>query len=110
MKLDRFIRIAIAFVVVAAFVVIVGGLLFVTESALDLRDRLQEGPVAFLYFYAFAMAVLVAAVCWLIYKLVVRRKPKAPPVGECESPPTQNMPGCRWPFSAKRTWQMPSMS
>ena len=61
MKLDRFIRIAIAFVVVAAFVVIVGGLLFVTESALDLKDRLQEGPAALLYFYAIVMALLVFA-------------------------------------------------
>ena len=81
MKLDRFIRIAIAFVVVAAFVVTVGGLLFVTESALDLGDRLREGPAVLLYLYAFVMALLVFAVCWLIYKLVVRRRP-APATAE----------------------------
>ena len=33
-----------------------------------------------------------------------------PPLGECESPPTQNMPGCTWPCSCSTTWQMPSMS
>ena len=34
----------------------------------------------------------------------------APPVGECESPPTQNMPGRTWPCSDTTTWQMPTES
>ncbi|MEL7185292.1 MAG: GTPase [Pseudomonadota bacterium] len=80
MKLDRFIRIAIAFVIVAAFVVIVGGLLFVTESALDLRDRLRDGPAVLLYGYVIVMVLLVFAAGWLIFKLVIRRKPSPRPV------------------------------
>ena len=40
----------------------------------------------------------------------IMKAPWAPPVGECESPPTTNMPGLRWPFSGSTTWQMPCMS
>ncbi len=29
--------------------------------------------------------------------------PNAPPVGECESPPTQNMPGRMWPCCGTTT-------
>ena len=36
--------------------------------------------------------------------------PKAPPVGECESPPTQNRPGFKWPCCGSTTWQMPMES
>ena len=35
---------------------------------------------------------------------------QAPAVGECESPPTANRPGRRWPRSGSTTWQMPCMS
>ena len=36
--------------------------------------------------------------------------PKAPPVGECESPPTQNIPGLMCPACGTTTWQMPWLS
>ena len=45
MKLDRFIRLAAALAIVAVFIIAVGALLFVTESALNVWDRLREGPV-----------------------------------------------------------------
>jgi hypothetical protein len=74
MKLDRFIRIGIAAVIGLLLVVAIGALLFITESALNVWDRLVEGPKVLLYGYMAIMAVLVVAALWLIWRLVVRRK------------------------------------
>ena len=78
MKLDRFIRIVIAALILLVFVVAIAALLFVTESALNVWDRLVEGPKALLYGYVAVMAALVAAALWLTWRLVVRRKSAAP--------------------------------
>lgn len=74
MKLDRAIRILITAVVLIAFVAVVGAIVFVTESALNVWDRLVEGPKVLLYGYVAAMLVLVVAAAWLIFRLVVKRK------------------------------------
>jgi len=74
MKVDRFIRVAIAFIVLLVFVVATGALLFITESALNVWDRLREGPVVILYGYVALMAVLAGAAVWLIWRLVVKKK------------------------------------
>jgi hypothetical protein len=67
MKLDRFIRVAIAVVVVLVFVVATGALLFITESALNVWDRLRAGPPLLLYAYFTVMVLFamtaVAAIC-----------------------------------------------
>lgn len=73
MKLDRFIRLSIGLLVLLVFVVAVAALLFVTESALNVWDRLLEGPRLLLYGYVAVMVALVVAAAWLIIKLVVRR-------------------------------------
>ena len=49
MKLDRFIRVAIAVVVLLVFIVATGALLFISEAALNVWDRLKAGPPALLY-------------------------------------------------------------
>ena len=74
MKVDRFVRLGIALVVLIAFIVAVGALLFVTESALNIWARLAEGPVIFLYGYILIMASLAVVAVTLIWKLVVRRE------------------------------------
>jgi GTP-binding protein EngB required for normal cell division/uncharacterized protein (DUF697 family) len=74
MKLDRFIRIAIAAVVLLVFIVAVGTMIFLTESALNVWDRLVEGPKVILYGYVAVMLGLLVAAVWLIWRLVVRRK------------------------------------
>jgi GTP-binding protein EngB required for normal cell division/uncharacterized protein (DUF697 family) len=76
MKLDRFIRLSIGLLVLLVFIVAVAALLFVTESALNVWDRLLEGPRLLLYGYVSVLAALVIAAAWLIVKLVVRRKPR----------------------------------
>ena len=74
MKLDRFIRVAIAIIVLLVFVIAMAALLFVSESALNVWDRLRAGPPALLYAYVGLMLALVVTALWLIWRLVVRRK------------------------------------
>ena len=74
MKLDRVIRIGIAAVIALLFVIAIAALLFVTESALNVWDRLLEGPRLLLYGYVVVMVALVLVAAWLIWRLVVRRK------------------------------------
>ena len=74
MKLDRFIRTAIALVILVALIVAIGALLFVTEAALNVWDRLVQGPRVLLYGYLAVLAVLVFAAVGLVWQLVIRRK------------------------------------
>jgi len=74
MKLDRFIRFAIAFIILLVFIIAIAAMLFVTESALNVWDRLVQGPRILLYSYMAVMAALIGAAFWLVMRLVVRRK------------------------------------
>ena len=74
MKIDRFIRVAIAVTVLVAFIVATGALLFVTESALNVWDRLSDGPAFLLYGYVAIMAAILLAAVLTIWRLVIRRK------------------------------------
>jgi len=78
MKIDRVIRAAIALAILVAFVVGVGAILFVADTALSVWDRLLEGPKFLLYGYVGAMVALAATAVWLIWRLVVRRKISPP--------------------------------
>jgi hypothetical protein len=80
MKLDRFFRIAFAAIILLVFIIAIAATLFVTESALNVWDRLVEGPKLLLYGYLSVMAALVIAAIWLIWRLVIRRK--IPEVGK----------------------------
>ena len=74
MKLDRFIRITLGVVLALVFVIALAAIIFLTESALNVWDRLLEGPRAFLYGYVAALGLLVIAAIWLSFNLLVRRK------------------------------------
>ncbi len=78
MKVDRFIRVAIALMVLVAFLVATGALLFVTESALNVWDRLADGPPLLLYAYIVVMVAILLAALVLIWRLVIRRKISPP--------------------------------
>ena len=78
MKIDRVIRAGLAFLIVAVFIIAIGALLFVTDTALSVWDRLLEGPAFLLYGYVLAMAALAVAAVWLIWRLVVRRQVSPP--------------------------------
>ncbi len=80
MKLDRFLRSAIAAIIILAFVVAIAALLFISEAALNVWDRLKAGPPLLLYAYVTVMLLLAATAVWLVLRLVVRRRrPPAPP-------------------------------
>jgi GTP-binding protein EngB required for normal cell division len=74
MKLDRFIRIVVALLILLVFIVAIGALLFLTESALNVWDRLLEGPKALRYGYVAVMVALVVTAIWLVWRLVIRRE------------------------------------
>lgn len=74
MKLDRFLRLSVGLLVLLVFVIAIAAMLFVTESALNVWDRLMQGPRMLLYGYVAVMAALVIAAAWLIVRLVVKRK------------------------------------
>ncbi|MDH3265665.1 MAG: 50S ribosome-binding GTPase [Gammaproteobacteria bacterium] len=75
MKVDRLIRIVISAAILLLFVVAIAALLFLTESALNVWDRLVEGPRVILYGYVSMMLAFVAVALWLIWRLVIRRNP-----------------------------------
>ncbi len=78
MKLDRFIRLALGFLILLVFVIAIAALLFVTESALNVWDRLVQGPRLLLYGYLAVMAALIVGAIWLVARLLVRRKISEP--------------------------------
>lgn len=84
MKLDRFIRLVVGLLIVLVLIIAIAAMLFMTESALNVWDRLQEGPAILLYGYVSVMLALVVVAIWLIVRLLVRRKPgdATKPTGE----------------------------
>jgi len=74
MKLDRVIRIVIAVAIALVFIIATGALLFISEAALNVWDRLKAGPPALLYAYVAFMLLLAVTALWLIWRLVVKRE------------------------------------
>ncbi len=74
MKLDRFIRVSIAVAVALVFVIAIAALLFISESALNVWDRLRAGPVFVFYAYIGVMVALGVAAVLLVLRLVVKKK------------------------------------
>jgi predicted GTPase len=77
MKLDKFIRIVLGLLIVVVFFVAIGALLFFTQTALNVWDRLLEGPWILRWGYVGAMIGLVVLAMYLIWLLLIRRKAPA---------------------------------
>ncbi len=77
MKLDRLIRFALGFAILVVFLVATGAVLFVTETALNVWDRLADGPRWIPWLYLALLAGIVIAACALIWRLVIRRPSRA---------------------------------
>jgi predicted GTPase len=88
MKVDRAIRVALAIVILLVFVIATAALLFVSESALNVWDRLKAGPPALLYAYVSIMLLLAVSALWLTWRLLVRRRAR-PPEASATAPITQ---------------------
>lgn len=89
MKLDRLVRGTLAGLIVLVVLGVVAALLFVTESAINVWERMSAAPVWFWGGYLLIILALVGGGFWLIWRLVVprRRKPAAAaakPVNEAE--------------------------
>jgi GTP-binding protein EngB required for normal cell division len=89
MKLDRFIRLAVGLLILLVFIIAIAAMLFVTESALNVWDRLVQGPRFLLYGYFAAIGALFVAAIWLIVRLLVKRKraetkPSAQPLRQAD--------------------------
>lgn len=84
MKLDRFLRLVIGALILLVFIIAIAALLFVTESALNVWDRLVQGPRIILYGYLAIMATLAIIALWLIVRLVVKRA--ISPKGKSDQP------------------------
>ncbi len=78
MKLDRFIRIVAAFGILLVLLGGLAGILFISEKALSVWDRLLEGPAVLRYLFLAFVAALTAAAAWLVWVLLVRRLPQPP--------------------------------
>lgn len=89
MKVDRFIRIVAGLAILVVFIVATGALLFVTESALNIWDRLRDGPAVFMYAYVGALVAIVTVALLLIWRLVIRRKPRKAADRKREKPLTR---------------------
>ena len=77
MKLDRAIRAAIGAVLLLIVIVALAAFVFITESALNVWDRLQEANSLVLFAYVAIVGVLFAVALWLILRVLIKRRPKA---------------------------------
>jgi GTP-binding protein EngB required for normal cell division len=77
MKLDKFIRIVLGLLIVVVFFIAIGALLYFTQTALNVWDRLLQGPWIVRWLYVGAMIGLVVLAVYLIWLLLVRRRPAA---------------------------------
>lgn len=71
MQLSRHIRLVIALVIVAALLIIVGAILFITESALTVWAQLKESSPWVFYGYLGGIAVLAMGAAWVVWRLLV---------------------------------------
>ncbi len=74
MKLDRLIRVTIVFGILLILIIALGAILFLTESALNVWDRLAAGSPIILYGYLAALLMLALLAGWLAWKLVGKRE------------------------------------
>ncbi len=74
MKLDKFIRVALGLLIIVVFFIAIGALLFFTQTALNVWDRLVEAPWILRWAYVGAMIGLVVLAVYLIWLLLIRRK------------------------------------
>jgi predicted GTPase/uncharacterized protein (DUF697 family) len=89
MKLDKFIRIVLGLLIVVAFLVAIGALLLFTQTALNVWDRLLEGPRILRWGYVGGMIGLVVLAIYLIWLLLIRRKPAAKTRAAARAPLTR---------------------
>jgi len=84
MKVDRILRTVLILAVILLFVAVIAGMLFITESALNVWDRLREAPALLVFAYAAVLAAIALAAVWVVWRFLLprrsRREEEQPPV------------------------------
>lgn len=76
MQVDRALRFVFALAILVVVVAATAALLFVTESALNIWDRLSTAPALFRYGYITLLVAILVGAAWLVWRLVIRRPPR----------------------------------
>ncbi|MEO1576640.1 MAG: hypothetical protein AAFU65_16965, partial [Pseudomonadota bacterium] len=79
MKVDRAVRIVIALLIVVLLLGLSAGLLFVSESALNVWARLQTGPAVLRYGFVGALITVILLCVYLVVRFVVPRRRETKP-------------------------------
>lgn len=74
MKLDRVLRALLALVVILVFVAVIAAMLFITESALNVWDRLREAPSWLIISYSALILAIAAAAVWILWRFLLPRR------------------------------------
>jgi predicted GTPase len=90
MKLDKVIRTVLGLLIVVVFFIAIGALLFFTQTALNVWDRLLEGPRILRWGYVGAMIGLVVLAIYLIWLLLIRRSKPAKNKSAAATPLTRD--------------------
>ena len=90
MKLDKFIRTVLGLLIIVVFFIAIGALLFFTQTALNVWDRLLEGPLILRWGYVGAMIGLVVLAIYLIWLLLIRRRKPAKSKAVAATPLTRD--------------------
>lgn len=85
MKVDRVLRVVLVLAVMLLFVALLAAMLFITESALNVWDRLREAPSWLVVAYAGVLAAIALAAVWIVWRFLLPRRGRgrrsdAPPV------------------------------
>src|SRR6056297_3122662 len=74
MKVDRILRTVLILAVILLFVAVIAGMLFITESALNVWDRLREAPAWLVVTYAGVLIAIALAAVWIVWRFLLPRR------------------------------------
>ncbi len=76
MKVDRVLRVLLTLAVLLVFVAMLAAMLFITESALNVWDRLRDAPVWLVSAYAAVLLAVAFAAVWIVWRFLLPRRSK----------------------------------
>mgnify|MGYP006295628025 FL=1 len=74
MKVDRILRTVLILAVILLFVAVLAGMLFITESALNVWDRLREAPAWLVAAYAGVLIAIAVTAVWVVWRFLLPRR------------------------------------
>ncbi|MEJ2601859.1 MAG: Era-like GTP-binding protein [Gammaproteobacteria bacterium] len=74
MKVDRILRIVLILAVTLLVVAVIAAMLFITESALNVWDRLREAPLWLVIGYTTLLVAIAAGAVWIVWRFLLPRR------------------------------------